>query len=44
MSDPCCHPGAPSMDLGDIIAGLSIAIEVALAVGADLRESGGQTD
>jgi pyroglutamyl-peptidase len=36
------HPGAASMALADMVAGLKIAVEVALNAGADVRESGGK--
>lgn len=37
------HPGAPSMALADVVAGLRIAIEVSLTLQADVRDPGGQT-
>jgi pyroglutamyl-peptidase len=36
-------PGVPSMALEDIVAGLRVAVEVALAVDRDLSEAGGAT-
>jgi pyroglutamyl-peptidase len=37
------HPGTPSMALADMVAGLRIAVDVALAVEHDVRATGGQT-
>jgi pyroglutamyl-peptidase len=37
------RPGVPSMALEDIVAGLRTAVEVALAVEADVSEAGGAT-
>lgn len=37
------HPGAASMALADMVAGLRIAIRTALETDADIRERGGQT-
>lgn len=37
------HPGAPSMALDNVVAGLKIAIRTALAVDLDVRELGGAT-
>jgi pyroglutamyl-peptidase len=36
-------PGVPSMALEDIVAGLRVAVEVALAVERDVSEAGGAT-
>ena len=38
------HPGAASMALAEVVRGLKIAVEVAVAGGADLRIAGGATD
>jgi pyroglutamyl-peptidase len=37
------HPGAASMALAEVVRGLKIAIEVALAAGQDIAEAGGLT-
>lgn len=37
------HPGAASMSLDDMVAGLKIAVGVALGAQVDLREAGGAT-
>lgn len=37
------HPGAPSMALNQMVAGLKIAVQTALAVERDVRELGGAT-
>ncbi|MET3134717.1 pyroglutamyl-peptidase [Oxalobacteraceae bacterium GrIS 1.11] len=37
------HPGMASMALADMVAGLRIAVRVALAPGLDAREAGGAT-
>jgi pyroglutamyl-peptidase len=37
------HPGAASMALADMVRGLKIAVEVAVATEQDVRVSGGQT-
>lgn len=37
------HPGAPSMALADMVAGLRIAVHTALLVKSDVREAGGVT-
>jgi len=36
------HPGAASMALAEVVRGLRIAVEVALAQGLDAREAGGK--
>ena len=38
------HPGAPSMALADIIAGLKLAVTITLATQADLRVTEGRLD
>ena len=37
------HPGAASMSLDDMVAGLKVAVGVALGAAGDLREAGGST-
>jgi pyroglutamyl-peptidase len=37
------HPGAPSMALTEVVRGLKIAVQTALAVELDVREAGGST-
>jgi len=36
------HPGAPSLALDTLIAGLRVAIATTLSTQADIREQGGQ--
>ncbi|MBJ7312052.1 pyroglutamyl-peptidase I [Rugamonas sp. CCM 8940] len=37
------HPGAPSMALTDMVAGLRVAVRTALQLKSDVREAGGTT-